>query len=549
MKHGIDLTLQIIAKSKNKAAPGLLASAFQSTNKTVRNLAASALVSKRSGEGLDTIIQNFDPDNSEQVDLVNQHRGQLVPVLHNAIIDKDQAPQAFRLAYTQNFYEVLTTLATYCLNPDNYKAQSETDRVQLHTNFLNFLDKYTAALESHDVNEYHLLYNTVLPNLIGILSARIREYRFTKYELTLTVYLRLYPFLSGSEAARELCQQLTYPDSPICTAACQRLQNEVDPYLIHFIVRCLDRINPPPVITQVIAERSDAPFLNAFLKSITKPVSIEMKTNLSNLPALPWVNQLRSILPDLDAESQCGLILFLQNLGLRGNGSDLRACLSKIFEFGQGKGRLEALTALSTFSEADVIQLVWDAAADADPAVQMEALHQLSSRDVPNSSTRIIQFIESPHEEIRHTVLKLLPNFRFNRFMQVFEQLDDNKRRQMFDIVRQLDKQTPVELSQMLSAGEPIIRAKALLCVDYCSAIVPLLEDALCDVLSRDNIPKLRSKAADQLVFGRKNESRMTLVQALHRDSSPEVRAAAKQSLENRPTYWAPNGDGEEEPE
>jgi len=134
----------------------------------------------------------------------------------------------------------------------------------------------------------------------------------------------------------------------------------------------------------------------------------------------------------------------------------------------------------------------------------------------------------------------MLPHFRFNRFVQTFDQLDDESRRRMFMVVKQLDKQTPVELTKMLASDEPMVRAKALVCIDYCRDIVPLVEDALCDILSRDQVPKLRCRAAEQLVAGRRDESRMTLVQALHRDGNPEVRAAAKNSLANRPAYWHP---------
>jgi len=50
--------------------------------------------------------------------------------------------------------------------------------------------------------------------------------------------------------------------------------------------------------------------------------------------------------------------------------------------------------------------------------------------------------------------------------------------------------------------------------------------------------PAVRVKVATLLAAGRREFSRGTLVQAFHRDTHPDVRAAAKQSLENRPTQW-----------
>jgi hypothetical protein len=211
-------------------------------------------------------------------------------------------------------------------------------------------------------------------------------------------------------------------------------------------------------------------------------------------------------------------------------------------ENGHAKARLAALTALAAFTGADVDRIVWNASGDAEPTVQVEALTQLNTRDIPGATSRIMQFVSSPHEEVRDTIQKLLPNFRFSRFMQTFEQLDNEHRRRMFNVVRKLDKHAATELSAMLRLGEPVSKAKALLCIDYCLEIVPQVEDALCDVLAHDELPKLRCKAAEQLVAGRQESSRMALVQALHRDADPEVRESAKTSLKSRMPSWNQHG-------
>ena len=538
MTRGVDLTLQVIARSKNQAAVNLLESAFQSTNEMVRNLAGKILVARRSGQGLEAIIRNFDPANPDLVKLVNDSRDKLIPGLCGAIVDKDIAfaRQAFRLAFTQNFYEVLPTLAAYCLGPGGQDGGG----LSLNSDFLKFLNRYTSALDKNDPVEHQLLHNTLLPELSKILIQKVKEYRFTRQELTLTVYLQLYPFFSGAGVDHDLHLQLRLPNSPVYVASYRRLLREKESYLFQLITRCLDRLHPPPLILQIVSERADIPFLTALFKSVKKPLTLEHKTNLANLPPLSWIGQIDSFLDQFDVESQCGLVLLLQNISMGEN--EVAACLQKIFEHGKGAGRLAALSALAAFSGADICQVIWDATGDEDPAIQVEALTQLNSREMPGAAARIMQFVESPHEEVRDTIQKLLPNFRFSRFMQTFEQLDDERRRRMFNLVRQLDKQTPAELSKMLGTGEPLIRAKALLCIDYCREIVPFVEDALCEVLAHDEMPKLRSKAAEQLVAGRRDESRTTLVQALHRDGSPDVRSAARNSLENRPAYWQQDG-------
>jgi hypothetical protein len=368
---------------------------------------------------------------------------------------------------------------------------------------------------------------------------KIKEYRFSRNEFTLAVYLRLYPFFSEVGIDRDLYLELRLNSSPVYVSAYRRLQKESEPYLFWFITQCLDRLNPPPIVPQIISERADIPFLTALFKSVKKPLTLEQKTNLAHLPPLAWAEQISAFLDKFDAEAQCGLVLLLQNITL--TESELQSHLVKIFEFGIGAGRAMALSALATLSGAGIDRLIWDASADEDPAVQVQALTQLNTRAIPNAASRIMQFVESPYDEVRNTIQKLLPNFRFNKFMLTFDQLDEESRRRMFNVVRHLDKQTSVELTKMLTSGEPVEKAKALVCIDYCRDIVPFVEDALCEILAHDEIPRLRCRAAEQLVAGRRDESRTSLVRALHRDESPEVRAAAKNSLENRPASWQTN--------
>jgi hypothetical protein len=534
MASGVDLSLKVIARSKNKAATKLLETAFRSTDVAVRKLAGEIFIERRSGQGLEVIIRAFDPSDTFFVELVNDNRAKLIPGLRGAIVDKDiaLARQAFRLAYTQNFFEVLPTLAAFCLGPGG----REMSGLSLNTDLLKFIDKFTDALEKNDPAEHQLLYNIVLPEFPKILVQKIRDYRFSRHELTLTVYLRLYPFFLGVGNDKELHLQLQLPNSPVYISTYRQLLKESKPYLFQLVTRCLDRLNPPQIVPQIISERFDVPFLEALFMSIRKPLSLELKSNLASLPPVPWVNQIDSVLHELNVEAQCGLILFLQSISL--TDQELQTSLLKIFEFGSESGRVAALSALSAFSGAEIIRLVWDAAEDADPAVQIEALSQIQIRGIPGAVARILQFVESPHEEVRDVIQRLLPNFRFSRLLQTFDQLDDDQRRQMFNIVRHLDKKAPKEISKMLSTGEPLQKAKALLCIDYCLDIVPLVEDALCELLAHAEMPTLRSKAAEQLVAGRGETSRTLLVQAFHRDASSEVRDAAKKSLEQRPVYW-----------
>jgi HEAT repeat protein len=150
---------------------------------------------------------------------------------------------------------------------------------------------------------------------------------------------------------------------------------------------------------------------------------------------------------------------------------------------------------------------------------------------------RLLQFADSPHEQVRETVFELLPNIRFDRFFQTFDKISEEQRRTLFKLVKVMDPETVNELAKLLAESEPLVKIKALLCIGY-GDLVPALEDAVCGVLTDGETPLLRIAAAKLLAKGRREMSRSILVQALHRDNDPVVRAAAKTSLENRPVAW-----------
>ncbi len=260
-----------------------------------------------------------------------------------------------------------------------------------------------------------------------------------------------------------------------------------------------------------------------------------MKANLAALPRLEWLNDIRSLLDQLDEAVQPGLVLLVQNLDLPT--AETLSALINIVHYGRPKGRAAALEMLEKYSGERVDEVIWESAGDADPTVQVVALKQLEKRNQPNAHSRIMQFVDSPDEKVRKTVQELLPNFRLPRLLSGFDQMNDNQRRSAFNLVRKLDAGAIDELARMLIIGQPVDKAKALLCIGY-GDLVPQLEDALCDVLTDDKTPAIRAKAAELLAGGRRELSRSTLVQALHRDSAPEVRTAAKTSLENRPVNW-----------
>ena len=535
MANGVELTIQLLAKSRNKAALRLLEAAVNSSREEVRKAAGKSLLANRGSKGALEIIRSYDPSVENVVEIILENRDKILPALRTAVgsDDRQLARNAFRIIYTQRFYEALPFLLTIFLE----KGEDEADTF-LSEGIYRLMNRYVTALEERKNRRF--LYGTVLPEIVSVLTQGLKNFHRNDPDLLLLVFLQIYPYLT--EEHKDLVQHLRNASSQTYLAVFRLLLERRDPAIYRFVFYCLDSPFPPPLALTVFSKRSDIPFISAFLKMLEEPVSSDMRANLAKLPRLEWLDNIRGLLDQLETSSQIGLVLLIQNLNLPV--SETQSTLVDVIRFGRPEARGVALAALTKYSGDRVDNIVWEAAGDGDPRVQVEALKQLGKRDIPNANSRILQFVDSPDEQVRKTVQELLPNFRFYRFLETFDQMTEEQRRVMFDLVRKIDTQVVDELAQTLMIGQPVAKAKALLCVGY-GSLVPQLEDTLCGVLTDDENPAIRAKAAELLALGRRELSRSTLVQAFHRDAAAEVRAAAKKSLEIRPVHWSSANDND----
>jgi hypothetical protein len=527
--NGVHITTLILAQSKNKSAFPLLEKALDSSSKEVRKFAGNQILNVSGIKHLAKLINKFEPSDEIMIQLFNSRRDKIFPALRAAIAGNDPylARNAFRIIYTQRYYEILPSMLLTFLDQD----KTEEENNALSEGILKLLEKYVQALEER--KNRRRLHDTVLSEIASVLLQGLKDFHRNDPELFLIVFFQLYMFMNDKHSA--LLKLIYTPTSAFHAAVHRFLVFRQEPYLFRFVIHCLGSTNPPPVVINAFAKRFDVPFIAYFLKSLTEPVSATLKANLTAVQPIEWLHSFRGLLEQLDEQAQVGLAILVQYAGLSDN--EVQQKLRDMFQYGKGKGRLKALTVLSQFTGEQINQLIWDAGGDSDPLVQAEALVLLTKRDIPNANFRILQFANSPHEIVRETIQKLLPNFRLSRFFEMFDQLTEEQRRSMFNVVKVLDSQIIGELAQILSIGEPRDQAKALLCIDYGAMILPL-EDSLCGVLAKGELPAIRMKAAEMLVQGQRELSRSTLVQALHRDPDPAVRAAAKNTLEKRPPLW-----------
>jgi HEAT repeat protein len=529
MVSSINITTQTLALSQNKSAIPLLEKALESSSKEVRQSAGNQLINLTGLKNVWTLINQFDPSDETIINIFNSHREKVFSALRAAIIGDDPylARNAFRVIYTQRYFEILPVMLSTFLDQD----RSDEKNKVLSEGILKLMEKYILALDER--KNRRRLNKVVLSEIVTVLFQGLKDFHRNDPDLFVLVFLQIYPFLTDKHSA--LTKLLYVPSTALYGVAYRFLLSGREPYIFHFFVHCFSRPNPPPIALTVFSKRFDMPFIAYFLKNIEKPVSTLLKSNLVAVQPIEWLHSFRTLLDRLDEQAQVGLALLVQNLDF--SEEEEKSKLLDLLHYGKTNSRLEALTALARFSGEEIDQLLWDAGGDANPNIQATALALLSKRNIPNANFRILQFANSPHEIVRTTIQKLLPDFRLARFFEMFDHLTEEQRRSMFNVVKVLDSQMVDELSRILIMGEPRDTAKALFCIDN-GSLVLALEDSLCAVLAKGEVAAIRIKAAELLSAGKRDLSRSTLVQALHRDPDPNVRATAKSSLEKRPPQW-----------
>ncbi len=529
MPSPIEITLQLLSKSKNKAAGRLLEDALASSDETVRQSAGREMVSSRGVKGLTDLIQRYDPSDEGTLQLFADNRDKMVPALRSVILgNEEQASRnAFRIMLSNEYFEMIPTLLTiFSERGDRLSGDSPLSEVILH-----LIEKYIQALENRRQRKY--MFGVIMPDIVKALSQALIDHHRTDPPLILNVFLMLFPYFP--EEQRDIAKVLRNPSLPAYLSIYKILLSENPPQAFRFVYHCLDNLDPPQLALSVFAKRHDIAFLERMFKAIGEHLSQELIDNLKRIQRFEWLDQLRVILAQLDEIAQRGFVLVVNHSQL--SPEERTGLLFDIFRYTKSGGRLAVLETLASEPGERIDHLVWQACDDPSPDVQAEALKLLRQRDLPKASLKILQYAASPHDVVRNVVQHLLPEFRFGRFIDMFDQLGEEQRQAMFKMVKRIDPNLVEEITYQFENGDMATKAKTLLCIEY-GELVPTFEESLCTMLMKESNATLRGRAAKLLAAGHRELSRSTLVQAFHRDASPDVRAIAKESLENRPTPW-----------
>ena len=126
------------------------------------------------------------------------------------------------------------------------------------------------------------------------------------------------------------------------------------------------------------------------------------------------------------------------------------------------EGRRAAVEALAQIMGEDVNRVLLQCLEERDPGVQAAATAHLRSRSIPGSLGILLSKLDSPHEVVRQAARDALDEYRFQKFLSAFEQLDDRASRQAGQLIKKIDPETVPLLQAEFESQRTSHRLRAL---------------------------------------------------------------------------------------
>jgi HEAT repeat protein len=517
MAAGLDITLDLLARTENEAAVSVLLSALESPVPAIRLGALRALLERRSPLGQREVVRRLHTMDEAWKSVLLQYRGRMTRALRDALLgDEPQVrTNACHGVLLFKEYDLIPTLlsALPAADPPTADLLSRTmlELVELLYHDVTRPRDYTERRDPQLMRRH----------VVASLEKSVQRYAEHKRREAVEAFLML--------ADRDnplLHQVLGDPLHAAYLVTTQVLTHSQRPGVLRLLLEWLEDRRAPSAALTVAAHRCDLPFLRAALALLQRGLNPALEHNLHRMEHVAWATAPYHILDALsDAEQAAAIAWLMASSAPR---AQVFQALCYLAQRGKPRGRVAAVEALGSFSGAEANQRMLQLAHDPDPSVQAAALRQLRRRGIPSALAVLLQHLGSPHEPVRQAVRECLTEFRIQRFLASFDLLDDEVRQSTGPLVKHIDPDALPKLREELQSPSRTRRLRALEAAAAMRAVADLQAEVI--ELLHDSDGMIRSCAAAALGTCPTPEAQHALRHALG-DSSTMVREAAQRSL------------------
>jgi HEAT repeat protein len=499
---GRETTFAILASTKNEAAVNVLTAALDSADRDVHMRAINALIKRRSSAGHRELLRRWPQLSDRWKSQIAERPGRISGAVRDALVGNDRqlrihACDAVLWIREFDLIPALLTVAEDDGNPQaELAAQTLLSLCEMLYEDLAAPRDYQQRCDPHSRRRY----------TVAALEKSVQKFEQHQRGEVVEAFL----LLAGRENTL-LRRILHNPHHKAYLPTVHSLTHSPRPGVMRLLIRFLDDTHAPTTIYSVLSRRRDVSFLRLLLKRIEEDLDGTAKGNLKRVEAFSWLERDLSVLAAFNDREQEAAVRLAVMSGMKR--LEVFEIVRYMLQNGGVGARRSASASLAEFKGAEANRIVLKALHDDDAEVRAAAVAQLRDRGIPNALSTLIGLLDCPEDAVRRAAQMSLSEFRFDRYVEKFEFLDDNARSETGQLVKRVD---PTALERLADEMRSSSRARRLRAVEMAVAMKAVidLEEDLVRLLGDD----------DQFL-------RAEVIRAIRGYDSPTMRAGLRERL------------------
>lgn len=517
MPVGLNTTFQFLTLTRNDMADEVLLAALDSPHAQIRDLAFRAVLERRSPVGHLEIFRRLPHLDEHCQAIVGERPDRLARVVADAIQggDAQQCDEACQAILAFHLYEAAPVLTAVLCSEDT------PHRPKVAQTLLSLTELYYGKLCQPDEQFRKRNSDTLRKRITSALEEATGK--FTKHHCPEVVEA----FLVIAKQQNVVLRRMLHHAEESCHAPLmERLAGSPRGGVLRLLLSFLEDPQMPQAARSVIANRSDAKFVENFLSLVGPNAPKNLAETLSRFEGFAWAQPGHPTWAALSEEGQARAVTLLAATAMKRKA--LQEVIVYLLSEGKTAGRRAAAEAIRHFHGPEADMAIVKAINDEDPVVRSQVLRELRPRNIPQAMSLLTRMVDSPHEVVLQGLQEALPEFTFRHFMLHFDQMSEDLVVTAGHLVRKIDAEAPRKLQSEMECLSPVRRRRAILAASA-MGVISELEEAAIKLLSDDD-HMVRVAAAKALADCESMPSWDALRDALL-DRSVVVQEAAEQSL------------------
>lgn len=502
--EALQKTFHVLATTSNACAEATLVSALDSRWAEVVTAAVRAILVRNSAAGQEAILDHWPTLQGLITPVAVQFSGRMTAVLSKRIEDSDlgRARNALRAAVDIGEYDVAAKMLPHL----------ENRRSAIHQDAESALSAFTKLLfeETHGRRSYANKRDPQLARARVVNELENSLGRFDKHRNS--TILSCFLVLAGRDNSYVIrLLSLAGGDGAIQQEAVKLLRTSDAPGVMRLLASFLDDPSAPLMALQIAAQRCDVPFVEECLRRIENGDREQLGRNLKKISHWQWLDKGPEAWASLYESEQSTAVTWTMLSGIEVE-KKLKA-LKWVLAHGRVGARIRAAEALSEFPGEEPSSLVLQHLGDADARVRAALLSQLRPREIPGAVSRLIAFLVDTDPLVRKAVQKQLPEFKFRRYLDLFDSMDPAVQQANGKIVKRVDPDWRSQLEMELKAEMRLRKLRGLRIANYMEAGAEVFQAVL-------------PFASDEEAL-----TRQEAINVLAQSDAPQAAAAVRQAL------------------